>query len=248
MPQAFQFAVRFLTRLPFGKHADYKPELAAAAVSWYGPVGVVIGSIIAISAWVLCGWLQLAALPAAALLLAIWVSITGALHLDGVGDCGDAWMGGHTPQHMLEIMKDSSCGAGAIVSIVLILVMKFSALVVLVEQGDWQLLIFAPVMARVVLTLVIRYTPYLRSDGLGASLQSNLDIRSISIVGSLLFLALSVLWLKGFIYAVIASFIAYLIIHQSLIRPLKGVTGDIYGAVVELTETAVLIGLVAAIY
>lgn len=247
LPEAFKFAVQFLTRIPLGKHAEYQPELAGAAVAWYGVVGLSIGSVLTISGWVLTDWIQLPSLLVAALVLTIWVLITGALHLDGVGDCGDAWMGGHTSERMLEIMKDTNCGIGAIVTVALVLLVKLSALAILLDEEDWYLLLFAPVMARVILTLVMLYLPYVRSNGLATRLHHNLDRSAIVTAGFLLSFGLTLIWFQGFVIALIASAVGYLLIYRSLIKPLKGTTGDIYGAVVEVTEAAVLIGLVAAL-
>jgi adenosylcobinamide-GDP ribazoletransferase len=247
LPAAFRFAVQFLTRISLGKHAEYDPEMAGAAVAWYGVVGLLIGCVLAISGWILTDWIHLPSLLVAALVLTIWVVITGALHLDGVGDCGDAWMGSHTPERMLEIMKDTSCGIGAIVSVALVLLVKFSALVLLLDGEDWYLLLFAPVMARVVLTLVLLYVPYVRSNGLATQLHPHLNAKSIVTAGLLLSFVLLLFWFQGFITALIVSAMSYLLIHRSLIKPLKGTTGDIYGTVVEVTEAAVLIGLVAAL-
>jgi adenosylcobinamide-GDP ribazoletransferase len=247
LPAAFKFAVQFLTRIALGKHFEYEPEMAGAAVAWYGAVGLLIGCVLAISGWVLTDWIHLPSLLVAALVLAIWIVITGALHLDGVGDCGDALMGGHTPERMLEIMKDTSCGIGAIVAVALVLLVKFSALVLLLDGEDWYLLLFAPVMARVILTLVLLYLPYLRSNGLASKLHPHLNAKEIITTGLLLSLSLILIWFQGFIIALISSGVGYLLIHRSLIKPLKGTTGDIYGTVVEVTEAAVLIGLVAAL-
>lgn len=247
LPRAFKFAVQFLTRIPLGKHFEYQPQLAGAAVAWYGVVGLLIGCVLALSGWILTDWIHLPSLLVAALVLTIWVMITGALHLDGVGDCGDAWMGGHTPERMLEIMKDTSCGIGAIVSVALVLLVKLSALAILLEEEDWYLLLFAPVMARVILTLVLLYLPYLRSNGLATQLHANLESKAIFTTGLALSFALALIWFQGFITALIASAVGYLLIYRSLIKPLKGTTGDIYGTVIEVAEAAVLIGLVAAL-
>ena len=246
-PDPFKFAIQFLTRVSIGRHLHYRPELAGAAVTWYAPVGLLIGCVLALTGWVMADWFQLPAFLVAALVLAAWVVITGALHLDGVGDCGDAWMGGHTPERMLEIMKDTSCGIGAIVSVGLILIIKFAALVLLVAQHDWLLLIFAPVISRAILSFVLLYVPYVRSGGLASLMKPNLDRKAIISVGLFMSLVFAFLWFQGTIYALIASMIGYLIIYFSLIKPLKGATGDIYGAVVEVIEATVLIGLVAAL-
>lgn len=247
LPTEFKFAVQFLTRIPLGKHSEYKPKVAGAAVAWYGVVGLLIGFILAIFSWVLTDWIALPSLLTAALLLSIWVVITGALHLDGVGDCGDAWMGGHTPERMLEIMKDTTCGIGAIVSVALILLLKFSALTILLGQEGWFLILFAPVIGRVILTLALLYLPYLRSNGLATQLHLHLNVKAIVITGLVLLLGLMLISFQGLVAALMASAVGYLLIYQSFIKPLKGTTGDIYGTLVEVTEAAVLIGLVAAL-
>lgn len=244
MLNSFLGAVKFLTRLPVGKAHEHLPALSSDTVVWYAPVGMVISILIAMLAWFLSQALQLSPVIVAVVVLVAWVAITGALHLDGLADCGDAWMGGHQAQRMLEIMKDTSCGVGAIVALVLVLFVKFSALSVLLAQGDWLLLIFPPVIARITLSIVICSTPYIRADGIGCSLQSKLPIKAIWISGLVLSLVLILVSLQSFIIAVIASASAFWIIYRCLIKPVKGATGDIYGALVELVEAFVLVGLV----
>jgi len=243
MNRDFLQALQFLTRLPLAHNTEYHFARAGKAVSWYGPTGLVIGLCLVLSGW--AANLLLPPVVVAALVLGIWVAITGALHLDGLGDCGDAWMGGHSAERMLEIMKDTSCGIGAIVAIVLVLLVKFSALTLLVSEGDWLLLVFAPVLARISLSLVIYYFPYRRTDGLGAPLQESLDFSTIRISAALLLVLLCLVSLSGFIYGAIACLIACAMIYWFLIKPIGGTTGDIYGALVEVTESMVLISLVA---
>jgi adenosylcobinamide-GDP ribazoletransferase len=241
----FLQAIQFLTRLPLGKHANYTPGLAGAAVSWYAPTGLIIGVLMVLSGWIFS--LLLPPFLVSAIVLSVWVAITGALHLDGLGDCGDAWMGAHTPERMLEIMKDTSCGIGALVAVILILLLKFSALTLLIGQGAWSMLLFAPVLARISLSLVIHYVPYRRAEGLGSSLKTDLNFNAIVISSLLMSLLLSLISFQAFIYGAIACGIAWLIIYRFFINPIRGATGDVYGALVEVTETLVLVGLVASL-
>ncbi len=245
MINEFLQAIQFLTRLPLPRQPDYAAGLAGAAVSWYAPTGLIIGVLM-----VLAGWICSLLLPPfliGAIVLSIWVAITGALHLDGLGDCGDAWMGAHNPERMLEIMKDTSCGIGAIVAVVLVLLLKFSALTLLIGQGAWSLLIFAPVLARISLGLVIHYVPYRRPEGLGSSLKTGLNFNRIVVSGLLMSLLLSLISFQAFIYGVIASGIAWVIIYWFFVKPIRGATGDVYGALVEVTETMVLVSLIASL-
>lgn len=68
----------------------------------------------------------------AALVLALWVYFTGAMHLDGVADTADAWVGGlGDHQRTLEIMKDPRVGAMAVAAMLLVLLVKFAAITAL---------------------------------------------------------------------------------------------------------------------
>jgi adenosylcobinamide-GDP ribazoletransferase len=241
----FLTAIQFLTRLPTGKQSDYQPGAAGTAISWYGPTGLIIGLLMLVTGWITN--LLLPPAVVAAVVLFSWVAVTGALHLDGLGDCGDAWMGGHTPQRMLEIMKDTSCGIGAIVVVVLVLLVKFSALTLIVQNGDWLLLLFAPVLARVSLSLVIYHFPYCRTNGLGSGLKQTLNINTLLLSGLAVSLLLCLISLKGFVYGLLACALACAIIYWIFIKPLRGATGDVYGALVEVTEALVLIGLIITV-
>lgn len=240
----FLYAVKFLTRLPVGKTLAAETALSGDTLPWYAPVGMVIGILMAATAWLLWQWIELPPLIVGVAVLITWVGITGALHLDGLADCADAWMGGHTPERMLEIMKDTSCGVGAIVAVVLLLLVKLSALSVLLEQGGWILLVFPPVIARITVSIVISSTSYIRSGGIGGSLQSSLSTKAIGLSGLVMSLVLCMVSLSSFIVAVVASAAAFLVIYYYFIKPLKGATGDIYGALIETVESFVLVGLV----
>jgi adenosylcobinamide-GDP ribazoletransferase len=65
----------------------------------------------------------------AALLLTVWVLLSGGLHLDGLADSADAWLGGFGDrERTLTIMKDPRSGPIAVVVLVLVLLLKFCAL------------------------------------------------------------------------------------------------------------------------
>ena len=72
-------------------------------------------------------------MPAAVLLLAIWVVLTGGLHLDGLMDTADGILSHRPREQMLEIMKDSRVGAMGVIVCVLHLLLKFSLLYTLLD-------------------------------------------------------------------------------------------------------------------
>jgi adenosylcobinamide-GDP ribazoletransferase len=103
---------------------------------WYPAVGLVIGLILWLVGAVLVATTSL--FLAATLVLVVWVAITGALHLDGVADCADAWVGGlGDRQKVLRILKDPRCGSMAVVSLILLLLTKLAALQLLLAAPRW---------------------------------------------------------------------------------------------------------------
>ena len=101
---AFLTAVQFLLVSPaFIKRPFTAPELGAA-VGFYPLVGLILGGILLAADYGLSFFMP--PLVRAALLLALWVILTGALHLDGFLDACDGLFGGYTPEARLEIMRD----------------------------------------------------------------------------------------------------------------------------------------------
>src|SRR5690606_32208859 len=83
----------------------------------------------------------------AALLLTAWVLLSGGLHLDGLADSADAWLGGFGDrERTLTIMKDPRSGPIAVVTLVLVLLLKFSALLALIENNQPLGLLLAPLI------------------------------------------------------------------------------------------------------
>lgn len=89
-------------------------------------MGLVIGLLVAIPAYVASASDPMVI---AALMLTVWVLVTGGLHFDGLADSADAWLGGQgNTTRTLEIMKDPRSGPAAIVLVALVLLLKLAAL------------------------------------------------------------------------------------------------------------------------
>ena len=138
MIRAFALALQLLTRLPVPSSSrPPRPEELGLSVLFFPVVGLLIGALLAGLHTVL--WLVDPGVLAA-LVLAMWVLLTGGLHLDGLADTADAWIGGQGHRdRTLAIMKDSRSGPIAIVAVVLVLLAKFAALQARVTgAGDRQ--------------------------------------------------------------------------------------------------------------
>ncbi len=162
-------AIGFLTRIPVPARVFTRAGAQARSLCWYPLVGVLLGGVVCGLAWCLR---EVAPLLGAALLLSAWVWLTGALHLDGLADTTDAWVGGMGERaRTLAIMKDPASGPMAVTAVVLVLLLKCAALASLLAQAPTTLWL-APLLARSALVAAFLSTPYVRAGGLGSALSS----------------------------------------------------------------------------
>lgn len=229
-------AVQFLTLLPVPPPSNYTPLLLGRSLLWYPVVGGLLGALL----WAVAGGLSGAPLALqAALLLTLWVALSGALHLDGLADTADAWLGGlGDRERTLALMKDPCCGPLAVVVLVLVLLLKFTALFSLLAQGHAWVLCWVLMAGRAMPLLLLLTTPYVRSGGLGETLSQHLPQRPAwgVLSGSALLLGVAGGgWIVGCILGV------WLWARRALLQRLGGTTGDTLGAMVELVETLALV-------
>lgn len=186
---------------------------------------------------------------ASALLLTVWVGYTGALHLDGLADCADAWVGGHgNRERTVDILKDSRAGPVAIVALVVVLIGKFACLDLLLAQQAISALLITPVLGRVAMLGLMARLPYVSPSGLGRLHADHLP-RGTAIVVSVGVSILAVI-LNGWsgLFAVLAAALLVLFLGRSMMRRLGGCTGDTLGASCELVEWLVLLVFVLSPY
>ena len=232
-------AFGLLTRLPIPDlgDGDMSRDLGRS-LHWYPLVGLVIGVALAVVAA-----LPLPSLLQAALALALWVGLTGALHLDGLADCADAWVGGMGDrERTLRILKDPACGPMGATALVLVLLLKVAALYTLFDGGAVLALLLTPVSVRAVLPAAFIVTPYVRPGGMGDTLARHYSPGGTAI-STLLVLAATLIALPLALWiAWLASILVLLWLwRRAMIRRLGGFTGDGAGALVELGETLLLL-------
>ncbi len=238
--KSFLLALQFLTCLPVSLRAVPSPADWGRSALAYPLVGLLIGLLLA-------GLQQLVghadSLLQAALLTATWALITGGLHLDGLADSADAWVGGHGDrERTMTIMKDPRSGPAAVSTLVLVLLLKFAALAGVVKAGAWPALLLAPVLGRSALVALLLSTPYVRPGGMGAAMSAHLP-RAVA-VPALLLVAVGAFFAgKAGALALAVAVVAWLGLRWMMMRRLNGMTGDTLGAAVELTEVAVLVAL-----
>lgn len=234
----FWIALQFLSSLPVTLPGMPAPQENGRSLLFYPVVGLLFGGVL----WGASGLLSGAPVYLhAALLLSLWVGLSGGLHLDGLADSADAWLGGFGDrERTLTIMKDPRSGPIAVVALVLVLLLKFCALLALVESGQEAGLILAPVVGRGAMLALFLITPYVRPGGLGQALKDHLprqaafSVLALSTIGCLL--------LGGWLVLAVVVLV-FFSLRRSMMRRLGGTTGDTAGALLELLELAVLLTL-----
>ncbi len=236
-------AIQFLTQIPVRLKQPYGEREVGASLLYYPLVGLLLGVLLAGLHGLLHGLLHgVPVLLHAALLLAAWVVMTGALHLDGLADSVDAWLGGiGNRERTLAIMKDPYAGPAAVVAVVLVLLLKFAALTGLVQCGNNLALLWPLLLARSAVPLLFLTTPYMRPGGLGEALARHAPRRAVILMLLATLLGvLAVLGTRG-VGLVLGCLAVFWLLRRMMMARLGGTTGDTAGALLELLETAALI-------
>jgi len=242
--RSFFVALQFLTQLPVRFSRYPEPQEIGRSLNYYSLVGLLLGFSLVLFAWLLN---DVSALLSAALLLSLWVGLTGGLHLDGLADSADAWVGGLGDRDKtLAIMKDPRSGPAAVVVLVLLLLIKFAALHAILSAQHWVALLLAPVLGRTVLPLLFLSTPYVRKQGLGAVFVDHMP-RGIKWI--MLFTVFVLFLISGSIALgmTVVAILVLLALRHLMLKRLGGCTGDTAGALVEITEISILVMMVILI-
>ncbi|MEY2978737.1 MAG: adenosylcobinamide-GDP ribazoletransferase [Prochlorotrichaceae cyanobacterium] len=232
----------FYTTLPLGALPCRFDRIASFAPI----VGVLLGLILGAVDWGLQG-LNLEVLLRSALVVGLWLGLTGGLHLDGAMDTADG-LGVTDPQRRLAVMSDSRSGAFAVMTAIVILLVKTTALGSLKANRCWGLC-WAAGWGRWSQVVAIARYPYLKAEGKGRLHRQEMKQPQDWLLGLLVLLGVQGwgVWQNGG-----SSTLALLLLMTLSLslgvpayfqRQLGGQTGDSYGAIVEWTETLLLVAL-----
>lgn len=228
-------ALSFLTVLPMGDPANSQPGRAFA---WFPLTGLLIGVFLAL----LSALLPPSLMPWGVLFA--WVVITGGLHLDGLGDSCDGLLATTMSERRLEIMKDPRTGTWAVVGLIVLLLGKFA----LIGQIAPLALIIVPTVGRWAMVCAAVWFPYVGGGGLGAYFRQGLGTRQLLIASFsavVMIAGLARLYPTALI-GLGAPMVAFVTGKWASQRLGGGLTGDVYGAICEVTELLCLIGMVWA--
>jgi adenosylcobinamide-GDP ribazoletransferase len=137
-------------------------------------------------------------------------------------------------------MKSGSAGPAGVAALVVVLGVQAASLA---AYDDWVLVALLVCASRAALWITcVRGVPAARRDGLGSAFTSSVP-RPFVVVGWLALAGLSALvdpW-RGPVAVVAAASVVALLVHRS-VRRFGGVTGDVFGAAIELALAVLLLG------
>ncbi len=234
--KSWRSAVGLLTTFPVSR-GRRPPDRLPAARGWFPLVGLLLGLLLATLDLLLhWGHFELVdsgeaspRLFLSAVLVAVLVVLTRALHLDGFMDACDALMGGDDPAQRLRILKDPHAGAFAVVGVACLLLIKVTSVAALAWPGRTWVLILFPCLSRWAMALAME--GFVGREGRRHFYLGSVATGVVTVIlagpGGLALMAL-------------AGVVAWVIGAWST-RLLGGMTGDVYGMVNELAEAAILV-------
>ena len=235
----FLSAIKFITILPGGSGTHFDP---ARMTPYFPLVGLVLGALVAGFDWAASHlWEPSLVSLLDVVLLAV---LTGAFHIDGLGDTADGLFSHRSRERVLEIMKDSRVGVMGLVAIGAVLTVKWGALAELEDHRSW-LIFLIPGYARAGILFAIRRLPYGRPEGGTGKPFFEQGLKAQAFLGLVPLVALSIflgsramLLILGWGICVAAAIWFYR-------RRIGCVTGDLLGAMVESTEAALFLLMAA---
>lgn len=214
---------------------------------WSPIVGLIIGGLLSLVNTIGQSF-GIPTLTRSAIIVAVWVGITGGLHLDGAMDTADG-LSVNDPERRLSVMRDSATGAFGAIAAIIIILFKICAIAD-IDSHLWFVLVFVAGWGRWGQVMAIALYPYLRETGKGAFHKENLRLPQDILLGLtilLIFSSFSWGWMPWWkmLLAIFGSSAIALLTGYWFYRQLQGHTGDTYGAVVEWAEALVLCYLTA---
>jgi adenosylcobinamide-GDP ribazoletransferase len=250
----FLIGVQFFTRIPItgsvARWAGFEPDWISRATRFFPCIGLLVA--ICMSAFF---WLALQVTVhgvALALTLAFGVLLTGAFHEDGFADFCDGFGGGHTPEKIVAIMRDSRVGAYGAIAIALLMLIKYASLWGKPFFSVCVALVFAHVVSRAAAVVIMSVLPYVETTiGNKTSEQVKPVAQNLGWADKLLpLLTVALVVFVCVHYGVtwqqtVASFALVLIsilwMYRTLNNRLGGYTGDTLGATQQVCEVACLV-------
>nr|WP_212756058.1 adenosylcobinamide-GDP ribazoletransferase [Flexivirga aerilata] len=246
------------TIIPVGRIPQIDRSVARSAMV-LTPVAVLPIVVLATAAGALAAHLHLPDIVAGAIMIGVLAYGSRAMHLDGLADTVDGLGGGWTRERALEIMRSGDVGPMGVSAVVLALIVQSAALgAVLGTPRGWLVTAAAVCFSRIATALTAdARLPAARSDGMGAVVAGSVPtvLAAGVVLAHAAILSAAVWWWQSAgpdrvwlgPVAAACAVTAVLLLLQRVIHRIGGVTGDVFGAAIEVSLAATLLVLSAGV-
>ncbi len=230
-------AIAFLTSLPVPE--ALKSGRENAMLAWFPAAGLLVGGILS-GLWFVSG-LLFPGPAAAVILIACLFLLTGAIHLDGLADCADAFYGRRDRESVHRILKDPRIGTMGGLAIGITLLARYASLTTLPSAVVLLALPASAVLSRTAALIAMRLLPYVTGPS------RILTARPAVTPGRVVLAAVILLAVSLFLpVPSLAALAALAIFWRIAWKKIGGSTGDVLGATIEIAEAVFLLALTAA--
>ena len=248
-------AVQFFTRLPIRAEIDFNEKNVKAAFYFLPLLGGIIGAAAALPLYLFARHTALSA----AIGIAVYFTVTGGLHIDGLADTFDGFLSARNKEKILEIMQDPRNGTFGSLALFTALLLRYAAYKELIGRGGMALglIVLSGLVSRLCGLAAVAFSIPAKETGLGvffhrAASKTSFFFWLIAVCAACLFYpALSRLFFKAaalpffagltlLLLPASALFFTFVIIKIAK-KKIGGNTGDVNGCIVEIAELAALV-------
>lgn len=236
MKDGLILGIQFLTRIPINKSIEFSKDNIRNSLFFFPFIGMLVGGIGSLVFYFIG---QLNMEISAFLTVLTLILITGGLHIDGLSDTLDGFLSNRDTEKTLEIMKDSRIGAFGVIGIVLLILGKY-IIIKNLTMDMWQIIIFSLANSRLIAGLIISTKKTARKDGLG-ELFHNSNPKKYIIYSGIVYILILMFFHIYYIIPLVITYIFAELFSRWSYKKIGGLTGDVYGAIMETSEVVSLL-------
>lgn len=243
----FLTAVMFFTRIPIFITIPYSPEMLNASTRYFTIIGLLIG-LIAAGIFILASYI-LPTPVAIVLSMLCTIYITGAFHEDGFADFCDGFGGGSTPEKILTIMKDSRLGTYGTIGLLSMLTLKYISIFYIPVPYIPILLISAHVGSRTLPVFIIHYMHYVQDSDNSKSKPIGKRSSIAAPIIAISTFCISFAWNPYIgLLCIVCLGCVYILFSRYIRKKIGGYTGDVLGALQQISEVTIYFTAMAFFY
>ncbi|MDO5707961.1 MAG: adenosylcobinamide-GDP ribazoletransferase [Andreesenia angusta] len=232
---SFLISLIFFTRISIRRELDFSDKEIEKSMKLIPIVGMIIGAILCIIKYIM-EYLGLYGNIYGIILFTVYIFLTGGIHIDGFTDTIDGIYSNRDRDRTLEIMQDSRIGVFGALGLIILSAFYISVF----KEIQYILLFVFPIVSRTIIIYTCAKFKYAKKDGMGKKFMDFADKRIFYVF----FLILLILIAYNNIYISISIILSFLFTElwiKKISRKLDGITGDILGFSIEISQILLLI-------